>query len=120
MTSAARKPSAGAGKKAAKKAAPKKSAPKAATRKAPAKAAPTVRHPDPHVAEEAHRAEAMRKIEAAEHEHQDPRGTAARFDRHSREHKDPRKVQDSIKSRGIPRLNPIVNWFRRAPKRPGN
>ncbi|MEA3191523.1 MAG: hypothetical protein QOD77_2105 [Thermoplasmata archaeon] len=141
MTSAARKPAAGAGPKkktAAKKAAPKKAAPKKAAKpakatkpKAVAKAtltrddAPAERGPAPMAAgagereaEEARQAEAIRKAEAAEHEHQDPRGGSARFDKHSKEHKDPRKIQDNIKSRGIPRMNPIVNWFRRAPKRP--
>lgn len=155
MTSAARKPAAGAGPskktstkptkkagaaanpaKAAKKAPPKKPAKatkpaKSAKPKAVAKAtltredAPAERGPLPAAAgagereaEEARQAEAIRKAEAAEQEHQDPRGGSARFDKHAKEHKDPRKIQDNIKSRGIPRMNPIVNWFRRAPKRP--
>jgi hypothetical protein len=89
---------ASAPKKAAKKAAPKAAAPKAAK-------------PSPD-AGQAHAKAVERQLEKAEHQHQDPRGPAHQANPAAQAHgSDPRK--DTMKTRGVPRMNKIVNWFRR-------
>jgi hypothetical protein len=53
-----------------------------------------------------------RQLEKAEHAHQDPRGPAHQHNPAAEAHgSDPRK--DTIKTRGVPRMNKVVNWFRR-------
>jgi hypothetical protein len=97
-----------AGKTAAPKAAgTKKAAPKkASAKKAPPKKAAA---PAPDIA---HAKAVERKLEKAEHQHQDPRGPAHQANPAAQAHgSDPRK--DTIKTRGTPRMNKIVNWFRR-------
>jgi hypothetical protein len=104
-----------AAKTASKKAAPKgaaKAAPKAPAKKAAAKkTAP----PAASVQGQEARAKAVeRKLAQAEHQHQDPRGPAHQPNPAAQAHgNDPRKDQGAIKNRGVPRMNKIVNWFRR-------
>ncbi|MES2155684.1 MAG: hypothetical protein V4510_11165 [bacterium] len=62
--------------------------------------------------------EFARHMSEAEHAHQDPRwATEKPGDRWDRAHTDPRMDQAAIKTRGVPRMNKMVNWFRRAPKK---
>jgi hypothetical protein len=67
--------------------------------------------------ETARKARLAKAMDAAEHEHRDPRA----------EHQDPHfakshglpvgmQNQGNLKARGAGRMNVVVNWFRRAPK----
>lgn len=116
-----------AAKTASKKAAapaPKKAAPKAAKTApaAPKKAAKSAKKaapaapaaPDPAKAEALHAKDVERKVAAAEHQHQDPRGSPHAHNPSPTAHgNNPRADQGAIKNRGVPRMNKIVNWFRR-------
>ncbi|HEX2066231.1 MAG TPA: hypothetical protein VHI93_05395 [Candidatus Thermoplasmatota archaeon] len=88
------------------------SAKKAAPGKAPA---PKERSaPDP-IAQRQARARAVdRQLEKAEHQHQDPRGLAQNgFNAPGAPAVDPRTDQAPRKNRAVPRLDKVVNWFRR-------
>lgn len=100
-----------------KTAAPKAATPKKAAKKAASKKAPSAR-PGPGEAKaaaaQAHAKAVERRTERAEHQHQDPRGPAHHHNpAPSALGVDPRKDQGAIKTRGVPRMNKIVNWFRR-------
>jgi hypothetical protein len=107
-----------------KKSASKKAAPKTAA-KAPAKSAKAPGKPavpreaaKPSAAEakagQAHEKDVERKLEKAEHQHQDPRGAKHQHNPAAQGHgMDPRKDQGAIKDRGAGRVNKVVNWFRR-------
>ncbi len=57
------------------------------------------------------------EMEEAEHAHQDPRWPQGRPDAAGMPaHANPRLDQGAIKTRGVPRMNPMINWFRKAPK----
>jgi hypothetical protein len=104
-------------KKAAPKSAAKKAAPKttAGSKKAAPKkaAAPAPAAPSPADAA-AHAKSVEKQMEKAEHQHQDPRGPAHSHNPAAQAHNaDPRKDTGSMKTRGAPRMNKIVNWFRR-------
>ncbi|MCA1811680.1 MAG: hypothetical protein LC623_06675 [Halobacteriales archaeon] len=94
-----------------------KKAAKAAPKKAPAKKAAAKRAAPPAASaqgQEAHAKAVERKLAQAEHQHQDPRGPAHQSNPAAQAHgNDPRKDQGAIKNRGVPRMNKIVNWFRR-------
>jgi hypothetical protein len=82
---------------------------KAAPKKAPAKKAAAKK-----TGQEARAKAVERKLAQAEHQHQDPRGPAHQPNPAAQAHgNDPRKDQGAIKNRGVPRMNKIVNWFRR-------
>ncbi len=113
------KKAAPAAKKAAK-AAPKKLAKPKAARPKPVRPARKAVRPKPETLPGHHatKAEFIRHKAEADHAHEDPRWTAEKpDDKFLHSHTNPRLDQGAIKTRGIPRMNPMINWFRRAPKK---
>jgi hypothetical protein len=78
--------------------------------------------PDPETLRGHHatKMEHARHESEADHDHQDPRWpTKAPAAAQMPAHTNPRLDQGAIKTRGIPRMNTMVNWFRKAPKKKG-
>lgn len=91
-----------------KSATPKKAAPgkPAAPRKAGAA--------DPAAQRQARAKAVDRQMEKVEHQHQDPRGVAQNgYNAPGAPAVDPRTDQAPRKNRTVPRLDKVVNWFRR-------
>jgi len=62
----------------------------------------------------------LRRVKEAEHAHRDPRFAQAKPDlKWMRAHNDPRKSFKMAKDRMVPRMKPMVNWYRKAPKAKG-
>lgn len=65
--------------------------------------------------------DAAKKAKQADHAHQDPRSGNRAHDPHQRGHAPgPRADSAAIKTRGVPRMNNVINWFRKAPKHKGD
>lgn len=56
-------------------------------------------------------------MDAADHAHQDPRWQQEKPDeRFAKARTDPRLDPGAIKTRGVPRMDNVTNWYRQAPK----
>lgn len=102
---------------------PKKSAKKAAKPVAKPGGARKPHRPDPATLPGHHatKMEHVRHEAEADHAHQDPRWPAEKPDaKLLQNHAIPARLDHgAMKTRGIPRMNPMINWFRKAPKKKG-